>query len=333
MEYLNLGTSGLKISKLVYGSWRTTVGENAEKRSIECHNKALELGINFFDTANVYNAGQAEEVVGKFMAEHKRSEIVVATKCRGNMGGSPTESGLSKKHIIEACEASLNRLQADHIDLYQAHSEDESVPLRETLSAFNQLIRQGKILHWGVSNWSGTTMAEAKDICHQEGWEFLISNQPKYNMFFTHPVETNVQPFCKKNNIGMIVYSPLNQGILTDKYRENIIPENSRAFSDNPKLKDDISQEYNQYALKELYLLADKLQRPLSHIALQWLFSKDAVAAPIIGATSPEQLTENVNALEKDLDENTLKEIDKILAIRKSIIMEEDAKRLRKENE
>lgn len=329
MDYIRLGRTGLKVSRIAYGSWRTTEGSEAKKNSLLCHQKAFEYGVNFFDTADVYDQGQAEIVVGKFIAQNKRSDLVIATKCRGAMGKGPNDQGLSRKHIMEACHQSLKRLNTDYIDLYQAHWKEEDTPMDEIVSTFQLLQQQGKILYWGVSNWGPELMTEAKEICQNILGEFMVSNQPKYSMF-NRLVETDgTQDYCYKNGIGMILYSPLDQGMLTDKYRDLKIPVGSRA-TERETMLSELKKDYYQLPLKELYQLADELKVPLSSIALQWLFHQKAVTSAIIGAKTPEQVAENIKAIDLTLTPEVLAKIDVILTKRKALIFKADADKILK---
>jgi len=323
MDYTRLGRSGLKVSRIAYGSWRTTSSVDGEKNSILCHQKAFENGINFFDTADVYNQGQAETVVGKFINQNKRSDLVIATKSCGTMGNQPNDKGLSRKHIIEACHQSLKRLNTDYIDLYQAHSEDKDTPIEETVSAYQLLQQQGKILYWGVSNWGAESMTEAKEVCTKFNWDFMISNQPKYNMFHRKVEANGTQLFCQANGVGMILYSPLDQGLLTDKYRNNKIPEGSRA-TERDAMAEELKKDYYQKPLLELYKLADELGVPLSSIALQWLLNQKAVTSTIIGAKTPDQISENLKCMNFKLTTEIKTRIDDILERRNALIFKDD---------
>ena len=329
MDYIKLGRSGLKVSRVAYGSWRTTEGEESKNNSLLCHQKAFDGGVNFFDTADVYDNGQAEIVVGKFIAQHKRSDLVIATKCRGTMGKGPNDQGLSRKHIMEACHQSLKRLNTDYIDLYQAHWEDNDTPIEETVSAFHLLQQQGKILYWGVSNWGADLMTEANIVCQKNNWDFMISNQPKYSMFNRHIENNNTQSYCDKNGIGMILYSPLDQGMLTDKYRNSKIPAGSRA-TERETMATELKKEYYKQPLADLYQLADDLNVPLSSIALQWLFHQKAVSSAIVGAKTPAQVAENLKCMELKLTPEIISRIDAILVKRKALIFKDDSEGLLK---
>lgn len=329
MDYIRLGRTGLKVSRIAYGSWRTTAGDDGEKNSLLCHQKAFENGVNFFDTADVYNQGQAEVVVGKFINQNKRSDLVIATKSCGTMGNNPNDKGLSRKHIIEACHQSLKRLNTDYIDLYQAHSEDPETPIEETLSAYQLLQQQGKILYWGVSNWGAEAMTVAKEVCQKNNWDFMVSNQPKYSMFHRKVEVNGTQDFCLKYGIGMILYSPLDQGMLTDKYRGSKIPVGSRA-TERENMMTELQKDSCQKPLAELYQLADDLKVPLSSIALQWLFHQKAVSSAIIGAKTPDQVAENLKCFDLKFTSEIIARVNAILEKRNALVFQDDSQEILK---
>lgn len=229
MKYRRLGGSGLKVSEISLGSWLTYGGyverENAEK-SIRT---AYDLGINFFDTANVYERGAAEELVGKVLKDYPRESYVLATKVFGQMGDGPNDKGLSRKHIVEQANASLKRLGHDYVDIYYCHRHDPETPLEETLRALDDLVRQGKILYIGVSEWQASQIAEALGVADRYLLDRIVVNQPIYNMFERY-IEKEVMPLSERHGIGQVVFSPLAQGLLTGKYNSTSdIPSDSRA--------------------------------------------------------------------------------------------------------
>jgi aryl-alcohol dehydrogenase-like predicted oxidoreductase len=221
LEYRRLGGSGLKVSEIALGSWLTYGGSVAEERARECIRRAYELGINFFDTANVYARGAAEEIVGRALKGFARESYVLATKVYFPMGEGPNDRGLSRKHIMEQCHASLRRLGVDYVDLYQCHRYDTETPLEETLRALDDLVRQGKVLYVGVSEWSAGQISEALRIADEMGFDRIVSNQPCYNMIQRH-IERRVMPLCEVEGVGQVVFSPLAQGVLTGKLSMNI---------------------------------------------------------------------------------------------------------------
>ncbi len=329
MEYRRLGHSGMNVSEIAYGSWRTAGGGNDPDLSIDCHLKAFELGVTMFDTADVYNRGEAEEIVGRVLQKLSRKDIVLATKCRGKMGDGPNDKGLSRKHIMEACEASLRRLKTDYIDLYQAHTYDPDTPLEETVRAFNDLIRQGKILYWGVSNWSGAQVRDAVALCALRGYDRPPSHQPRYSML-TRDIEKEVMPACEQHGLGLICYSPLAKGMLTGKYKDGQAPSGSWADRED-NFKKSWFKEYNFFAVRELHKIADGMGLTLSNLALAWLLGHEVVSAAIVGARLPEQVEENVKASGIKLDDEIQKQIERVLDVRWAMVLEEDAKTLREE--
>src|SRR3954469_8242153 len=218
MNYRHLGASGLRVSEIALGSWLTYGGTVEDDSAVACIHRAFEQGVNFFDTANVYRRGEAEKVVGRARAGIDRDDYVLATKVYFPMGEGPNDRGLSRKHIMEQCNASLRRLGTDYIDLYQCHRYDTETPLEETLRALDDLVSQGKVLYVGVSEWSATQISDAVYMAREYNLDRIVSNQPIYNML-TRYIERDVIPLCEREGIGQVVFSPLAQGILTGKYK------------------------------------------------------------------------------------------------------------------
>ena len=217
MEHRHLGRSGLKISEIAYGNWITHGSQVAEEAARECVKTALDEGITTFDTADVYAGTRAEEVLGRALRGVRRESVEIFTKVFWPTGTGPNDRGLSRKHIMESVHGSLHRLQTDYLDLYQAHRYDHETPLEETLRAFDDLIRQGKVLYIGVSEWRAEEISAALDIADRMGFDRIVSNQPQYNMLW-RVIEPEVIPLCAKEGIGQIVWSPIAQGALTGKY-------------------------------------------------------------------------------------------------------------------
>ncbi len=314
MKYRKLGNSGLKVSEIGLGSWLTYGKAVNNQTAYECIHKAYELGINFFDTANAYEGGKAEIVLGEALKSYERSSYVVATKLFFPMGKGPNERGLSRKHIFEQCDASLKRLGLDYIDLYQCHRFDPEVPMEETLYALDDLVRQGKVLYAGVSEWSASQIEKAVGIRKEFGLRPIISNQPIYNMLERY-IEQEVLPVSIQNGIGQVVFSPLAQGVLTGKYQPNTEkPGDSRAANDstnfviNSYFRNDVLE-----CVQKLNALAQDLGLTLSQLSLAWILSHDGISSAIIGASKPQQIEENVKAVEVELSKDTLDEIDQIL--------------------
>mgnify|MGYP001435500848 CR=1 FL=1 len=313
MKYRKLGRSGLKVSELGLGSWLTYGSVTAEETAIACIDKAYELGINFFDTSNSYYG--AEQVMGKALKKYPRSSYVLATKVFFPQGKGPNERGLSRKHIIEQCEASLKRLGVDYIDLYQCHRFDPDTPIDETLRALDDLTAQGKILYAGVSEWSAEQIAEATAIGRRLNLRPIISNQPIYNMFERYIERENIIKQCETDGIGLVVFSPLAQGVLTGKYKPGqAIPQDSRAANDktNGVINSYMREDVLRCAAK-LADLAAELGATLSQLALAWVLRQPVVSSAIIGASRPSQIEENVKAIDLRLTDDVLARVDEIL--------------------
>lgn len=314
MEYRKLGKTGLKISEIGLGSWLTYGTAVEKEKSISCIHRAYELGINFFDTANAYNKGAAETVLGEALKEYPRSSYVLATKVYFPMGEGPNDRGLSRKHIMEACDASLKRLGVDYLDLYQCHRYDVDTPVEETLRALDDLASQGKVLYAGVSEWTAAQITDAVHIAKEMNLRPLASNQPIYNMLVRY-IEKDVLPVSEKAGLGQVVFSPLAQGILTGKYKPGqSIPSESRAANN------DINRFVNSYlndevltCVQEVETIAKHLDLTLSQLALSWVLRQPGVSSAIIGASRPEQIDENVKAAGFKIPEEALNEIETVL--------------------
>ncbi|MBI3831588.1 MAG: aldo/keto reductase family protein [Planctomycetes bacterium] len=326
MLYRRLGKAGVKVSEISYGSWITS-HKDAEAASIACHRRAFDLGINFFDTADAYAAGEAERIVGKVLKDLKRSAIFLATKCYFKMGQGPNDGGLSRKHLREACDESLRRMGVEYIDLLQAHSYDNETPLEETCRGFDDLVRQGKLLYWGVSNWSGLQIASAAELCERRGFDRPASLQPRYNMLH-RDIEKDQMPGCAQHGLGIVVYSPLCQGVLTGKYQGKHAPAGSRGAG-NEQFQTRFLTDYNEAGVRGLTEIAQGLKLTLSQLALAWILRRPEISSCIVGASRPEQLDETAKASGVKLDEKALAEIQRVLDRRWALVLEEDAKKLR----
>ena len=314
MEHRHLGRSGLKISDIAYGNWITHGSQVEEAAAISCVGAALDEGVTTFDTADVYAGTRAEEVLGRALHGGRRESVEVFTKVYWPTGEGANDRGLSRKHIMESAHASLRRLQTDYVDLYQAHRFDHETPLEETLRAFDDLVRQGKVLYVGVSEWRAEQIAEALRIADQMGFDRIISNQPQYNMIW-RVIESEIVPLCEKEGIGQIAWSPVAQGVLTGKYQPGEAPPaGSRATDQSGStfissyLNDDLLSRVQQ-----LRPLADEAGLSLAQLAIAWTLQNPSVSAAIIGATRPEQVRENVKASGVRLDAELLRRIDDIL--------------------
>jgi voltage-dependent potassium channel beta subunit len=314
MQYRRLGQSGVRVSAIGLGSWLTYGSAVKEEVAINCIHTAYENGINFFDTANIYNRGNAEKVVGRALSTFPRESYVLATKVYGPMGNGPNDRGLSRKHIIEQCDASLRRLNVDYIDIYQCHSYDLETPLDEVLRALDDLVTQGKVIYIGVSEWAAYQISDAVHIARELNLDKIVSNQPIYNML-TRYIEREVIPLCEREGIGQIVFSPLAQGVLTGKYKPGQSPQQGTRAA-NPKLNTlmtDLMSEKTLAAVQNLQSLAQQADYTLPQLALAWVLRQSNISSAIIGASRPEQIKENIKASEITLSQDILQHIDEIL--------------------
>jgi aryl-alcohol dehydrogenase-like predicted oxidoreductase len=314
MEHRHLGRSGLKISSIAYGNWITHGSQVEEDAAASCVAAALDAGITTFDTADVYAGTRAEEVLGRALHGVRRESIEIFTKVFWPTGPGANDRGLSRKHIMESAHASLRRLQTDYVDLYQAHRYDHETPLEETIRAFDDLVRQGKALYIGVSEWRAEQIADALRIAGQMGFDRIISNQPQYNMIW-RVIEAEVVPLCETEGISQIVFSPIAQGVLTGKYLPGAAPPaGSRATDQSGStfishyLTDDLLGRVQQ-----LNPLAQDAGLTLAQLAVAWTLQNPNVSAAIIGATRPEQVRENAKASGVHLDDELMRRVDDIL--------------------
>ncbi|NQU28998.1 MAG: aldo/keto reductase [Candidatus Marinimicrobia bacterium] len=313
MRYRYLGKSGLRVSKLSLGGWLTLGGTVEESRSVAIIHKAFDIGVNLFDMADVYSEGMAEVVLGKAARDLPREQLVVATKVFGRMHPGPMGAGLSKKHIIEACHASLRRLKMDYIDLYQFHSFDLDTPLEESLEALEILVRQGKILYAGCSNFNGEQVTTAMELAINNSFPRFISSQPCYNLL-ERDVEETLFPACKKFGVGNIIYSPLAHGVLTGKYTvDEPDPPGSRSATNGGKFMSRYLTRENLQRSERLKKLAQELGYSLAQLALAWILRRAEVASVILGVTSLDQLEHNLAAGEIKLINEEIERIEDCL--------------------
>jgi aryl-alcohol dehydrogenase-like predicted oxidoreductase len=314
VNYRRLGRSGVKVSEISLGSWLTYGGSVAEERAQACIHKAYELGINFFDTANVYMRGAAEEIVGRALNGFERDSYFLATKVYFPMGEGPNDRGLSRKHITEQCNASLKRLGVDYVDLYQCHRYDENTPLEETMRALDDLVRQGKVLYIGVSEWTADQISDALRIAGEMNLDRIVSNQPQYNMI-QRRIEGEVIPLCEGEGVGQVVFSPLAQGILTGKYRPGDAPaEGTRAADpESNRFMQQLMNEEVLSAVDALRSVASEAGLSMPQLALAWVLRLENVSSAIIGASRPEQVDDNAAASGVELSADMISEIDGIL--------------------
>jgi aryl-alcohol dehydrogenase-like predicted oxidoreductase len=314
MDYRHLGRSGLKISEIAYGNWITHGSQVEEEAAAACVRAALDEGITTFDTADAYARGRAEEVLGRALHGVRRESVEIFTKVYWRIGDAPNDSGLSRKHITESLHASLRRLGTDYVDLYQAHRYDHETPIEETMRAFDDLVRAGKVLYVGVSEWRAEEIAAALRVADELGLDRIVSNQPQYNMLW-RVIEAEVVPLCEKEGLGQIVWSPIAQGVLTGKYLPGAPPPvDSRATdaSGSRFIRELLSDEVLG-AVQRLVPLAAEAGLSLAQLAVAWTLQNPNVSAAIVGATRPEQVRENVKASGVRLDAGLMSRIDEAL--------------------
>jgi aryl-alcohol dehydrogenase-like predicted oxidoreductase len=314
MEHRHLGRSGLKISEIAYGNWLTHGSQVEEDAAKECVAAALDEGITTFDTADAYAGTKAESVLGRALHGVRRESVEIFTTVYFPTGPGRNDRGLSRKHILESAHASLRRLQTDYVDLYQAHRFDHGTPLEETLRAWDDLVRQGKVLYIGVSEWRPEQISEALRIAGEMGFDRIVSNQPQYNMIW-RVIEPEIVPLCEREGIGQIVWSPIAQGALTGKYLPGQDhPTGSRANDPNGSamiagfMTDSILTR-----VQELKPVAEEAGLSLAQLAIAWTLQNPNVSAAIIGATRAEQVRENVKAAGVKLDPEVMNRIDGVL--------------------
>ena len=312
MEYRNLGNSGLKISALSFGSWVTFVNQLNEKEATECMAYAFDQGVNFFDNAEAYASGKSEILMGKIIKKlnWNRDSFIVSSKAFWG-GELPTQRGLSKKHLNDACIAALKRLQVDYLDLFYCHRPDPETPIEETVFAMNDLILQGKIMYWGTSEWSSKEIIAAFKIADKYNLRGPTMEQPQYNILFKERFEIEYKEIFKKYKIGSTIWSPLASGILTGKYQKEI-PKKSRfnvkgyEWLKEEFEKNDTNKQNN--ILTKLKKLSDKLNITMAQLSIIWCLKNPNVSSVILGASSIKQLKENLDSINYIdlLDENKL---------------------------
>ena len=314
MEHRRVGSSGLWVSEIAYGNWLTHASQVAEEAATACVHAALDAGITTFDTADVYAQTGAESVLGRALAGQRREGLEILTKVFWPTGPGANDRGLSRKHIMESAHGSLRRLQTDYIDIYQAHRFDHQTPLEETLGAFDDLIRQGKALYIGVSEWRAEEIRAALALAEEMGLDRFISNQPQYSMLW-RVIEAEVIPECEDAGMGQVVWSPLAQGVLTGKYLPGAaIPEGSRAA--DPTGSGFIAKWLEEDVLTRvqgLRPLADEAGLTMAQMAVAWVLGNPNVSAAIVGASRPEQLQDSIQASGVVLDDDLREAIDDVL--------------------
>lgn len=311
MKYRRVGDSGLKVSELSLGGW-TTFGDSITdpQRTRDLIVLAYENGVNFFDIADSYARGAAERAMGEVFKEFPRHTLVISSKVYWPISEDINDRGLSRKHIMESIDRSLRNIGTDYLDLYFCHRYDVETPVEETARAMDDLIRRGKILYWGTSEWTDAQIQEALDVCDDYGLYRPIVEQPQYNLLHRQRVEETIVPLAEEEGIGLVVWSPLASGLLTGKY-DNVTPEDSRLAQKDWLAQNLLKDELRQ-AVRELKPIADDLGVTRAQLAIAWVLHQPAVASAITGATKISQLEETLKAVEVDLDESVLEHIDEL---------------------
>jgi len=310
MQYRKLGKHGTRLSAIGIGGWLTYGGQTEDNIAHQCLEEAVEQDINFIDVADVYAKGESERVVGDFLVDYDREDFVVSSKVFGSMSDNPNDRGLSRKHITESIQKSLERLQTDYLDIYFCHRFDYHTPLEETVRTMNMLIEENLINYWGVSTWFPYQIERAQGIANELGMVGPAVEQPRYNLV-DRWIEIELRETIDHYGMGVVPWSPLAQGLLTGKYNDGI-PEDSRhaVYNELPdrELNDEVLAK-----LRQLDELATEQDITLTQLSLAWILSRDWITSPIIGASKPEQVTENAAAGDINLDEATVDRIEEIM--------------------
>lgn len=312
MDYRRLGDAGMKVSVVSLGGWinygEGKVAADTARTVIE---KAYESGINFFDIADIYGRGEAEKQMGEVLRQYPRHTYVVSSKVFWPMSDDVNDRGLSRKHIMESVDKSLQRLGTDYLDIYFCHRYDPETPLEETMRAMDDLIHQGKILYWGTSEWEGAQIQAAIDLAEKYNLAKPKAEQPQYSMLWRERVEQTVLPVTSENGVGLVVWSPLAMGMLTGKY-DGGVPDDTR-FSREPWAKERYMNEKTVAQVRALKPIADELGITRAQLALAWVLRYPSVSSVIIGATRPDQIADNVGAAAVKLSDEVVRAIDDIL--------------------
>jgi voltage-dependent potassium channel beta subunit len=310
MEYRRVGKSGLVVSEIAYGSWLTFANQVELENAKEIIRRAFDLGINYIDTADVYAQGEAEKLLGRILPKYNRRSYVVATKAFWPMSDEVTDRGLSRKHVIDSIEGSLERLKLSYVDLFYCHRYDPETELEETVEAMDDVIRAGKAVYWGTSEWTAEQITAAVTLCEHRGWHKPVINQPLYNLL-SRGIEDSVLPACVKNGMGTANFSPLAQGVLTGKYSGGRVPAGSRGADDklNMWMKDLISDIEVLKRIDSLEPIAGKYGLSIAQLSLAWILRNPGISSVIVGASSPEQLESNVKASGVKLEDGDYKKI------------------------
>ena len=315
MNYRRVGNSGLKVSTISLGAW-TTYGASVQDKKLiaDIVEKAVEGGINFFDNADAYAKGEAELVMGELLSAYPRHHLVLSSKVYWPQSDNINDRGLSRKHVHESVDMSLERMQTDYFDIYFAHRYDTETPLEEIVEAFSDVVRSGRALYWGTSEWSATQIAEAHTFAKANGLVAPITEQPQYSMLHRDRVENEILPVTIPKGIGLVVWSPLAMGMLTGKY-DGGMPEGSR-FAENERFAGNFMTDDNVSKVKALKTIADDLGITRAQLALAWLLKQEGVSSVITGATKVSQLEDNLGAADVVLEDAHLSQIDEILGVK-----------------
>jgi len=322
MEYRRLGGSGLKVSALSFGSWVTFKFQVDDAVAVELLSIAYDAGVNFFDNAEVYAGGESERIMGRALKKLDWGRDTYCVSSKVYWGGNlPTQRGLSRKHIHDACHAALGRLQVDYLDLFFCHRPDLETPIEETVRAMHDLIRQGRVLYWGTSEWSAQQIQQAHGIARQYGLTPPTMEQPQYNMFARERVEHEYHRLYAEIGLGTTIWSPLASGVLTGKYKDGIPAGSRMSLPDYQWLRERIESPEGRDNVRkaaELEGLAKRIGVPLSQLAIAWCLKNPNVSTVILGASSPEQLRQNLDSLDKVelLTKEVMEEIESVLGNR-----------------
>jgi len=316
LKYRRLGNAGVKVSELSLGAWVTYGGQVGEDVALKCMSAAYDSGVNFFDNAEVYAHGNAELVMGNVIKKlgFPRESIVVSSKVFWG-GEGPNDTGLSRKHIHEACRNSLKRLQLDYLDLFFCHRPDPNTPIEETVRAMDDLIHQGKVLYWGTSEWSAADIMRAHAISREYGLTPPQMEQPQYNMLHRDRVEKEYLPLYREIGLGTTIWSPLASGVLTGKYNKGIPPGTRATLKGYDWLREHVITPQNIEKVKQLQPIAADLDCTMAQFAIAWCLKNPDVSTVITGASRPEQVTENMKAIEivEKLDSSILERVEQAL--------------------
>ena len=315
MHYRRLGRTGIKLSEISLGAWITFGNQIEDKRAVELVHSAYEQGVNFFDNADAYAKGKAEQVLGKAIKDLPRENLIISSKVFFPTFAGPNGRGLSRKHIMESIHASLKRLNQDYIDLYFCHRYDPDTTVEEVVQTMDILVRQGKILYWGVSQWQVFPLMKAITFAKDNGLIPPVVEQTQYNLFHRHTVENDLAPLCQEYGLGLTTFSPLYSGILSGKYNDGVPAGSRAALPEMSWIKERINPEVVK-KVRQLTDVARNIGATTAQLALAWLLRRKEVSSVITGATSLEQLDENLAAVEflDHLSNDVLEQIDRIFS-------------------